>query len=213
MGGFLMRTLLFSMLIASVLCVSLPIPSVQAQDPGKQPSMPDMQAAMEKAKKVTQPGPNHKVLERFLGRWQTESRMFMSGQTTPPEKGTAEGKWLIEGRWMTIESTGSMMGMPMQTFTLMGYDNFKQSFVMTYVNSIDTAMLRSEGDLDRTGKMLIAYGTLDEYLTGEHDKMVKYVWRFQSDDKFVLEVHDLHIGDENTKVIDVTYTRAGAGSE
>jgi hypothetical protein len=42
------------------------------------------------------------------------------------------------------------------------------------------------------------YGTLDEYLTGEHDKMVKSVWRFVSDDEMRLEVHDLAIGESNS---------------
>ena len=50
--------------------------------------------------------------------------------------------------------------------------------------------------------------TLDEYLTGEHDKMVKYVWRFSSKDKMVLEVHDLPIGENNTKVLEISYARA-----
>jgi hypothetical protein len=90
----------------------------------------------------------------------------------------------------------------------MGYDNFKQSYVTTMVSTMDTAMLHAEGDMDPSGKALLAYGTLDEYLTGEHDKMVKYVWRFVSDDEIVLEIHDLPIGEHNTKVVEITYSRA-----
>jgi len=89
----------------------------------------------------------------------------------------------------------------------MGYDNFKQSYVITTVTNMDTAMLRSEGDLTPDGRALIAYGTLDEYLTGEHDKMVKYVWRFNSPGEMVLEVHDLPIGETNTKVVEITFRR------
>ena len=51
---------------------------------------------------------------------------------------------------------------------------------------------------------------MDEWLTGEHDKAVKYVFRIINDDKHVFEVHDLGIVDgdkENTKVIEITYTR------
>jgi hypothetical protein len=61
--------------------------------------------------------------------------------------------------------------------------------------------------MDPSGKALITYGTIDEYLTGEHDKMVKYVWRFLSEDKIVLEVHDLPIGENNAKVVELTFTR------
>jgi hypothetical protein len=48
---------------------------------------------------------------------------------------------------------------------------------------MDTAMLHAEGDMVPDGKALILYGPLDEYLTGEIAKMVKYVWRFASPDK------------------------------
>lgn len=37
--------------------------------------------------------------------------------------------------------------------------------------------------------------------------MVKYVWRFLSDNEMLLEVHDLSIGARNTKVIDARHRR------
>ena len=167
----------------------------------------DMKAAMEKAKRFTQPGPQHKLLERFIGKWTTETRLYSGPNATPPEKGTSEFSWLMPGRWLKSESTGTLMGLPSQVFMLIGYDNFKQSFVMTNVSSLDTAMTHAEGDMDPGGTALIAYGTLDEYLTGEHDKMVKYVWRFQSPTRIVLEVHDLPIGEANTKVVEIVFNK------
>jgi hypothetical protein len=175
------------------------------QDPKQQAQ--DMAAMMAKAKKFTEPGKNHEILKKFLGKWDTETRIYFGGQATPPEKGTSECSWLMDGRWIKSDGTSKMMGKPLQTCTIMGYDNFKMSFVATSITSMDTAMVRTEGDMDPGGKVLILYGTLDEYLTGEHDKMVKAVWRFESEDKMVMEVHDLPIGENNTKVFDVTYTR------
>ena len=176
-----------------------------AQDPVN--SGADMAAMMAKARKFTEPGEHHALLQKFVGKWNTEARMMMGDRTMPAEKGTAEFGWLMEGRWLQSRSKGTMMGMPIETFSILGYDNFKQSYVATMISSMDTAMLRSEGDLDPGGKVLLTYGTLDEYLTGEHDKMVKYVWRFESDDRIVFEVHDLPIGENNTKVVEVTYQR------
>lgn len=173
----------------------------------KEPQQVDMAAAMAQAKKYTTPGENHKFLERFIGTWDTETRLTMMPSNTPPEKGTATFRWLMEGRWMQMEASGSMMGMPLRTAYLMGYDNFKMSFVSVAINSFDTAMFEAEGDLDPSGKVLISYGTLDEYLTGEHDKMVKSVWRFLSPDEMIHEVHDLPIGETNTKVFEVRYKR------
>ena len=167
----------------------------------------DMAKMMEKAKKYTKPGTHHEALKRFLGKWDTESRIFMGGQATPPAKGSAEFSWLMEGRWLQQKSKGSMMGRPYESASIMGYDNFRMSYVATSVSSMDTAMNRAEGDMTRDGKALLLYGTLDEYLTGEVAKMVKTVWRFKSSDEMVMEVHDLPIGEENTKVVEITYKR------
>lgn len=166
-----------------------------------------MQDMMEKAKRFTTPGPAHKELERFLGSWETGTRFVMQGKRGDPEKGTAEGRWLMKGRWLVLEGQGTLMGRPHRWHTIMGYDNFKQSYVVTTVSSMDTAMLRSEGDMLPDGSALITYGTLDEYLTGEHDKMVKYVWRFSSKERMLFEVHDLPIGETGTKVVEVVFTR------
>ena len=155
----------------------------------------DLKAELEKAKKYTAPGPNHKELERFLGQWDTKTRLMLPAPTQP-EKGTASYSWLMEDRWVKGESSGTMMGMPIRTFGILGYDNFKMSYVTANVNSFDTTLTTSQGDMDPSGKAILSYGTLDEYLTGEHDKMVKYVWRFISADEMLLEVHDLPIGEK-----------------
>ena len=168
----------------------------------------EMAAMMAKAKKFTAPGENHKLLERFLGEWNTEVRMFMGKQATPAEKGTATFRWKIEGRWLESEWSGTMMQQPARGAIWLGYDNFKMSYVSTMITSGDTAMNHAEGDLTQDQKSLLLYGTLDEYLTGEHDKMVKYAWRFLAADKMVLEIHDLPIGESDTKVVEITYTKA-----
>lgn len=192
-------------LAAGVLAGASFIPFVERVPP--QDAKEDMGAMMAKAKVFMQPGKAHKALERFLGKWDTETRMFMSGQTMPPTKGTAEFSWLMDGRWLKGERTATFMGQTMQTFSIMGYDNFKKSYVSSQVSTFDTAMIHYEGDMDPGDKALISYGTLDEYLTGEVGKMVKTVWRFPSPDKMILEVHDLPIGEQNTKVFEVTFTK------
>lgn len=185
-----------------------PKPAAPAAPAAPSPEQVDMAEMMRKAKQFTQPGEAHKLLGRFIGNWTTETRFTMPGLTRPPEKGSSSCSWLFEQRWVRCEFKGTMMGMPMKTFTLLGYDNFKMSYRVMTVQDMDTAMNTSEGDLDPSGKALLTYGTIDEYLTGEHDKMVKYVWRFLSEDKLVLEVYDLPIGENNNKVFEIAYTRA-----
>lgn len=193
-------------MVAAAVGAFVAVHAQESKDPKK--AAADMAAMMEKSKRFTHPGEHHKALEQCVGKWSIESRFFMGGKATAPEKGTAEFSWLMPGRWLKSEWKSIMMGHPYEGFMLLGYDNFKQSYVTTTITSMDTAMLHAEGDMDQSGSALITYGTLDEYLTGENDKMVKYVMRFVSKDKMVFEVHDLPIGESNTKVLEVTYTRA-----
>ncbi|HMQ21686.1 MAG TPA: DUF1579 family protein [Planctomycetota bacterium] len=176
-----------------------------SQDPAKMQEQ--MKEMMAKAAKFTQPGAEHKKLARMVGTWTMSTRFVMAGQKSKPETGESQISWLDEGRWLQMRWSGSMMGQPARGWTWLGYDKFKMSYVSTSVSSGDTAMNRSEGDLTPDGKALVLYGTLDEYLTGEHDKMVRYVYRFVSDDEMVLEVHDLPIGLENTMVMEISFER------
>ncbi len=176
-------------------------------EPQKEPEKVDLAAMMARAKAFTQPSEHHELLKRFIGTWDTELRLTSFGEEASVDKGTATFSWLMEGRWLKQESTGTVMGMPNQSFMILGYDNFKQSYVAVTVGTFDTAMITVEGDLDPGGDVLIVYGTLDEYLTGEHDKMVKAVYRFVSPDKIVHEIHDLPIGEKNTKVIEMIFSR------
>ena len=208
-----MRKPLVLTLVAAASGLTLPFHGAgtrAAQEPqaSQAASADDMAAMMDRMKRFTEPGAAHRELARFLGTWDTETRFFMAGQPTPPEKGRVETTWLMDGRWLQSKGTGTLMGRPLETFALLGYDNFKLSYVVSSVSTMDTAMHHAEGDMDPTGEALLLYGTLDEYLTGEHDKMVKTVWRFPSPDELVMEVHDLPIGEKNTKVVEIRYSRA-----
>jgi len=192
----------------AALCIGIfTMTSGAAEPEADAPQMEEMKKMMARVKEITSPGPHHKALNRFIGTWNVESRMTMGGQTSAPEKSVSETTWRMDCRWLSSEMRGTMMGHTFHGFSILGYDNFKQSYVMTMISNMDTAMLRAEGDMTPDGKALIMYGTLDEYLTGEHDKMVKYVWRFINDDKVILELHDLPIGEKNTKVMEFTYAR------
>ena len=203
-----MKFLAFPSFVAGAVCASLLTATLAARQSDKpKEAAAEMAAMMAKAKRFTEPGPHHKELERFLGKWNSETRFFLAGKPTPAEKGTIEFSWLMKGRWLKAEWGGKFMGKQLQGFMILGYDNFRQSYVCTHVTNMDTAMVHHEGDMDPSGKALLTYGTLDEYLTGEIAKMVKYVWRFPSPDKMSFEVHDLPIGEQNTKVVEVTYTK------
>jgi len=173
------------------------------------PAMPNMEEAMKKWREAITPSENHKKLEVFAGSWETTTNIWMQGPTAPPTvtKGTAEIKWALGGRYQQQEAKGEMMGQPMSGVGFTGYDNFNKKYVGFWIDNMNTAMYVSEGGFDQSGKVLTLYGKMDEPMTGEHDKNVKYVSRMISPDKFIFEVHDLIIGEPNTRVVEVAYTR------
>ena len=178
-------------------------PTQDAQD-GK----PDPMAMFGDAAKYLTPNENHQWLGQFIGEWDATSRIWMMpGQAPMESKGKASVRWLVEGRWIISESDMTMFGMPVKTTAILGYDNFKKKYVSTTVDSFQTCMLNAEGFRDQAGTALHLYGPMDEYLTGENDKTVRYTHRIVSPDKRILEVHDLAIGETNTKVVEFEFTR------
>jgi len=150
----------------------------------------------------------HKRLERLLGEWDVELKMWMNPGGPPMvSKGTGRWSWLFEGKWIQGATDMDFMGMKMQLRTTLGYDNFKRKYVSASVNSMETALRHAEGNFGKDDSVLYTYGPVDEYMTGEHDKTSAFVYRFESPDRFTIEVHDLAIGLENAKVMEMVYTR------
>lgn len=168
-----------------------------------------MDEMMKKMMEIATPGEPHKFLNDFVGSWETATSVWMEGPSKPPTvtKGTAEVKWALGGRFLVQEAKGEMMGMPFEGMGITGYDNFNKKYVSFWVDNMGTAMYTSEGTSDQSGKVITFYGKMDEPTTGEHDKNVKYVSRIIDKDKHAFEIHDLAIGEPNTKVVEITYTR------
>lgn len=164
---------------------------------------------MKKWKEVSTPGENHKKLDAFVGKWDVESKMWPGGPTAAPvvDKGSTSYSWDLGGRFIKQEYDGTMMGMPMHGMGYTGYDNYAKKYVGVWMDNSSTGLFPMDGTFNQEGNVLTMYGRMDEWMTGEIGKNVKYLFRFLSKDKFVFEVHDLAIGEPNTKVVEMTMTR------
>ena len=88
-----------------------------------------------------------------------------------------------------------------------GYDNFKQKYISSFIENMSTGMYTSEGTADQSGKVLTFHGKMDEPITGERDKLVRFVARIISKDKHVFEIYDLVGRPDEFKAVEITYTR------
>ncbi|HXG91680.1 MAG TPA: DUF1579 domain-containing protein [Blastocatellia bacterium] len=174
----------------------------------REPSAAEMQEMMKKWMEVASPGPAHRFLDQFAGKWDTVTRVWMSRDAKASEgKGTAETRWVMDGRYLIEEASGQMMGMPHNSLLTIGYDNFKKKYVISYIDNMGTAIYTGEGDLDEATKVMTLYGKMDEPMTGEKDKTVRYVIRVTSKDKYIFEAYDLIGTPHEFKGVEVTYTR------
>ena len=213
-----------TVLAVAVMIGSLTMLARQAISQGKEgarenvPSSPgQMQEMMAKWTKVARPGPHHKHLDPFVGKWNIVTKMWWGGSGAPASetRGKAEVEWIFDGRFVMEEMTGEIMmpgpegqmrPVPYKGLGLTGYDNFKNMYVSLWCDNQNTAMHTLTGMRDPSGRFTY-YGQMDEPMMDVYGKTVKTVMRIVDEDTRVFEMYDLHAGDAY-KVMEITYTRS-----
>jgi len=204
-------TLAFSFAAGICLMVAL-----GAGETPSSPGTPPSPAAIENYMKSTKPNEKHKHLEQFVGEFETVMRVFWAPGAPPMEsKGTASHKMVHGGRFLQEETKGAMkmpdadgnlQDMPIAGMGLVGYDNNKKLYTMAWTDTMNTGILTAKGSLSRDGKVMTFFGEMDEPLTGEMGKSVRYLTRIISADKYVFEISEVLYG-EPFKVVEIEYTR------
>jgi len=203
---------------SSALCVALVaafvVVNLCAQDkPAKSKTKENKAAApseeemMKKWMEVATPGPQHKGLEGFVGEWEVAGKWWMAPGAPPMEsKGTSKVRSILGGRYMQEESSGEMMGRPFNGIGITGYDNFKKKYVSFWIDDMGTGMSTSEGTADAAGKVFTFVGKMDDAMTGEKDKTVKFILTIVGANKRLFEMHEPAKG-KDSKIGEMAYTR------
>jgi len=177
----------------------------------------EMAKMMEDWKALNQPSKGHDQLKQFVGKWNTVTKMWWGGPGTPATetKGTAEIKSIFGGRFIVQETTsemqmptatGEMETVPYHGMGITGYDNYRNVYISTWMDDMDTAMYTSRGTADPSGKIFSYYGEMDEPGMKMTGRMVHYKTRIINADKHVFEMFDLAVAPDY-KVMEITYTR------
>lgn len=179
---------------------------------GMQEMSPEaMQEMMEGYMKLSQPGEHHAMLAKAVGTWDVETKMWMD-PSMPPEisRGTSTIESVLDGRFIMekMSSTMNMMGqeLPFQGISTIGYDNVRQIFVGTWMDSMGTQILTMKGTMPPGSNVLTMYGEMDEPMMGMYGRLVKYVTTHVDADHTRFEMYDLAVGDDY-KVMEINYTR------
>jgi len=172
----------------------------------KQKGKMDMQASMEIYSKLATPGAPHNLLAGMAGSWHTRTRCWMEpGMPAMESTGTCEQKTLLGGRYLQQDFAGNMMGMPFNGIGLTGYDNHKQRYVSTWMDSMSTGIFFFEGTAGADGRTITQQCLYDDPVRGP----VKWrsVTKIVNDDTHLFEMYITDKSDKEEKMMEITYTR------
>ncbi len=90
--------------------------------------------------------PEHKLLSKMAGEWKVNAKFWMD-PTAEPEisSGVASSKLIYGGRYLDQKYKGKFMGKPFEGQGTMGYDNLGKKYFSTWIDSMSTMMMKSEG--------------------------------------------------------------------
>src|SRR5215831_2158845 len=115
------------------------------------------QEAMQEAMKLMMPGEGHKIFAKMAGKWSSKMKIWNSmtpGQPPMESDGESETKLIFGGRYVIEEARGTVMRMPMQRISILGYDNFKKVYTLVFFSNLETSTNTATGTLDAEGKVL-----------------------------------------------------------
>lgn len=197
------RTALYPLLFVSILFAGAPLCAQEKNAP------PDQAEMMRRWQEYMTPGEEHEAFARMAGTWTMKSEIWMQGPGTEASvsTGTAVFSMDMDGRYLVQRVEATMMGMPFRGVGYTGYDNFKKKYVSTWLDNMGTGISTMEGTRSADGKSIVLWGVMDEPVTGEKDKKVKYVTTFVDENTHVFEVYDVTTYGEKAPVMRHTYKR------
>ena len=133
----------------------------------KKPAMSaEEQAMMEAWMKAGSPGEAHKKMAADVGTYDMKVTSWNAPGAPPTEdKGTATRKMIMDGRVLVEDVTSSMMGMPFKGQGMRGYDNVTGKYWGTWIDSMSTGMMVSEGSCDASGTCVAGGTTCGDGIT------------------------------------------------
>ncbi|MBN8596151.1 MAG: DUF1579 domain-containing protein [Planctomycetes bacterium] len=163
---------------------------------------------MEEMQKSMMPNENHKLLQQFVGEWDVKTKVWMMPGSPPEESsGTNVCKSEFEGRFVTGNFKGTMMGMPFEGRYVMGYNNNAKQNESVWYDSMSTGIWNSTGHASSDGKVFTMSGTYIE--PDGSKKATREVTTIKSPDLYVSEFYEKTGDGPENKMMELTYTRKG----
>jgi hypothetical protein len=169
---------------------------------------PEQMAEMELYMKAGAPGAVHKELAQAAGSYDLKVKSWHAPGAPPMEEsGSATRKVILDGRVMVEELSSSMMGMPFKGQGMHGYDNVTGKHWSTWVDSMSTGLMVSEGTCDAQGACTFT-GTYNDAVT-KGPKTLRMTSRWSNPTTQVFEMYGPGPDGKEMKMMEITYNKKG----
>jgi Protein of unknown function (DUF1579) len=164
------------------------------------------EAEMEAYHKLAIPGAPHRLLASMAGSWTTMTKSWMEPGKPPMESaGTCEQKMILGGRYLYQEFSGDMMGMPFTGIGITGYDNHKQRYVSTWMDSMSTGIYFFEGLSGADDKTITMECRADDPVRGP--MKWRSVTKILDHNTHRFKMYGTDKSDKEQKMMEITYSR------
>ena len=191
------KNLTCSIMLSTALGLAAPAVAQEGEMP------PEMAAYM----KYAAPGEHHAHLKAMEGTWNVKTTAWMAPEAPPMEStGKSVNTSMLGGRFLGQEYTGDMMGQPFVGMGALGYDNYKQKYVSTWIDNMGTMMYHGEGSCTEGGKQIVFMGEYEDPVT-ESMHTMKTEYTIEGADKHVMRMYDKGPEGPERKTLEIVYTR------
>src|SRR5436853_1223117 len=165
-------------------------------------------AAMEAMMRAATPGDAHKKLNSMAGTFDAKVKTWMEPGTPPMESsGKSVNEWVLGGRWLQQRFESTFMNQPFNGIGYTGYDNIRQMYVGTWMDSMSTSVMTTSGNApEGSGKTWSFNGMMMDPMSGEavnYDEKIIVV----DNDHHVLEMYGPAPNGAMFKMMEISYTR------
>lgn len=179
-----------------------------AQTGNQQPQMtPEQKAEMDAYMKAGTPGAPHQALASTAGSYDLKVKSWHDPSGPAMEDaGTAKRSMTLGGRVLVEEVTSSMMGTPYTGHGMTGYDNVTGKYWSTWIDSMSTGVMLSEGTCDAQAKNCTFTGSWVDPIKKTPIK-ARMTTRWPSPTTEIFEMHAPGADGKEMKMMEITYTK------
>ena len=185
-----------------------PLAAAQAEQPAMPEMTPEQKAEMEMYMKAAAPGPQHQWMASTAGNYDLKVKSWHEpGGPASEETATAVRTMTMDGRVLVEDVKGTMMGMTFMGHGMRGYDNVTGKYWGTWVDSMGTGVMVSEGSCDDQGTCTFTGSWNDPVKKGVVTARMTSRWTSPTTEVFEMYAPDK--SGKEMKMMEITYTKKG----